>query len=252
VSGTPGGRWSGTAAAYSRGIVGSTSRIEVHRSQRSNWLRAAVLGANDGILSTASLVLGVAASGATTAAIVTAGVAGLVAGALSMAAGEYVSVSSQRDAERADMRLEERELRQDPEGELRELATIYERRGLPPALAGEVASTLSTHDALEAHARDELGLDAQRLARPFQAAWTSAVSFASGAALPLAAVGVIPEPARAAGTVAVALIALGSLGGLGARLGGAPPGPATVRVVAWGAVAMAVTAAIGALVGTVV
>jgi VIT1/CCC1 family predicted Fe2+/Mn2+ transporter len=225
---------------------------EVHRSQRSNWLRAAVLGANDGILSTASLVLGVAASGAATAAIVTAGVAGLVAGALSMAAGEYVSVSSQRDAERADMRLEERELRRDPEGELRELAAIYERRGLPAELASEVASTFSERDALGAHARDELGLDAQRLARPFQAAWTSAVSFATGAALPLAAVGVIPEPARAAGTVAVTLLALGLLGDLGARLGGAPRAPATVRVVAWGAVAMAVTAGIGALVGTVV
>jgi VIT1/CCC1 family predicted Fe2+/Mn2+ transporter len=224
----------------------------VHRSQRSNWLRAAVLGANDGILSTASLVLGVAASGAATAAIVTAGVAGLVAGALSMAAGEYVSVSSQRDAERADMRLEERELRRDPEGELHELATIYERRGLPPALASQVASTLSARDALGAHARDELGLDAQRLARPFQAAWTSAVSFATGAALPLAAVALIPESTRAAGTVAVTVLGLAVLGGLGARLGGAPRGPATVRVVAWGAVAMAVTAGIGAFVGTIV
>jgi VIT1/CCC1 family predicted Fe2+/Mn2+ transporter len=224
----------------------------VHRSQRSNWLRAAVLGANDGILSTASLVIGVAASGAGSAAILTAGVAGLVAGALSMAAGEYVSVSSQRDAERADMRLEERELRLDPAGELRELATIYERRGLPPALASEVASTLSARDALGAHARDELGLDAKRLARPFQAAWTSAVSFATGAALPLAAVGVVPAPARAAGTVAVTLLALGVLGDLGARLGGAPRAPATVRVVVWGAVAMAVTASIGALVGSVV
>jgi VIT1/CCC1 family predicted Fe2+/Mn2+ transporter len=224
----------------------------VHHSQRSNWLRAAVLGANDGIVSTASLVLGVAASGAATAAVVTAGVAGLVAGALSMAAGEYVSVSSQRDAEQADMQVEEQELRCDPAGELRELAEIYERRGLPPALASEVASTLSARDALGAHARDELGLDAKRRARPLQAAWTSAVSFASGAALPLAAVGVIPEPARAAGTVAVTLLALGLLGDLGARLGGAPQAPATIRVVAWGAVAMAVTAGIGALVGTVV
>ena len=224
----------------------------MHRSRRSNWLRAAVLGANDGILSTASLVLGVAASGAAGSAIVTAGVAGLVAGALSMAAGEYVSVSSQRDAERADMRLEERELRRDPAGELRELATIYERRGLPPALANEVASALSAHDALEAHARDELGLDAQRLARPSQAAWTSAVSFATGAVLPLVAVGLIPQPARAAGTVMVTLLALGLLGDLGARLGGAPRAPATVRVVAWGAVAMAVTAGIGAIVGSVV
>ena len=153
------------------------SRPEVHLSHRYNWLRAAVLGANDGILSTASLVLGVAASGASVAAIVTAGIAGLVAGALSMAAGEYVSVSSQRDAERADIRLEERELRRDPQGELRELAGVYEKRGLPPALASEVAVSLSSRGALAAHARDELGLDEQRLARPFQAAWTSALSF---------------------------------------------------------------------------
>jgi VIT1/CCC1 family predicted Fe2+/Mn2+ transporter len=225
---------------------------EVHRSQRSNWLRAAVLGANDGILSTASLVLGVAASGAASSAIVTAGIAGLVAGALSMAAGEYVSVSSQRDAERADMRLEERELQRDPEGELRELAAIYEHRGLPPELAGEVARTLSAGGALAAHARDELGLDEQRAARPFQAAWTSALSFSSGAALPLIAVGVLPQAARAGGTVVMTLLALALLGDLGARLGGAPRGPATLRVVAWGSVAMAATAGMGALVGAVV
>ena len=230
----------------------STSRPEVHLSHRSNWLRAAVLGANDGILSTASLVLGVAASGASGAAIVTAGIAGLVAGALSMAAGEYVSVSSQRDAEQADLRLEERELARDPPGELRELAGIYERRGLPPALAGEVAAALSRRGALAAHARDELGLDEQRLARPFQAAWTSALSFAAGAALPLVAVAVTPAAARVGATVVVTLIALALLGDLGARLGGAPRRAATVRVVAWGAVAMAVTAGIGALVGTVV
>jgi VIT1/CCC1 family predicted Fe2+/Mn2+ transporter len=225
---------------------------EVHRSQRSNWLRAAVLGANDGILSTASLVLGVAASGAASSTVVTAGIAGLVAGALSMAAGEYVSVSSQRDAERADMRLEERELRRDPEGELRELAVIYEHRGLPRELAGEVARTLSAGGALAAHARDELGFDEQRRARPFQAAWTSALSFSGGAALPLIAVGVLPQAARAGGTVVMTLLALGLLGDLGARLGGAPRGPATFRVVAWGAVAIAVTASIGALVGTIV
>jgi VIT1/CCC1 family predicted Fe2+/Mn2+ transporter len=222
-----------------------------HLSRRSNWLRAAVLGANDGILSTASLVLGVAASGASGAAIVTAGIAGLVAGALSMAAGEYVSVSSQRDAERADIRLEERELRRDPQGELRELAGLYEQRGLLPALASEVARSLSRRGALEAHMREELGLDTERRARPFQAAWTSALSFAAGAALPLLAVAVTPAPARAGATVIVALIALGLLGGVGARLGGAPRLRATVRVVAWGAVAMAVTAGIGALVGTV-
>ncbi len=222
-----------------------------HLSHRSNWLRAAVLGANDGILSTASLVLGVAASGASRAAIVTAGIAGLVAGALSMAAGEYVSVSSQRDAERADIRLEERELRRDPEGELRELAGVYEQRGLPPALASEVALSLSRRGALEAHTRDELGLDAKRRARPLQAAWASALSFAAGAALPLLAVTATPAPARVGVTVIVALLALGLLGDLGARLGGAPRRRATVRVVAWGAAAMAITAGIGALVGTV-
>ena len=227
------------------------SRPEVHLSHRSDWLRAAVLGANDGILSTASLVLGVAASGASGAAIVTAGIAGLVAGALSMAAGEYVSVSSQRDAERADIRLEERELRRDPAGELRELAGVYEQRGLPPALASEVAVTLSRRGALAAHARDELGLDEQRLARPFQAAWTSALSFSAGAALPLLAVAATPAPARVGVAVVVTLIALGLLGDLGARLGGAPRRRATARVVAWGAIAMAITAGIGALVGTV-
>jgi VIT1/CCC1 family predicted Fe2+/Mn2+ transporter len=221
----------------------------VHLSHRSNWLRAAVLGANDGILSTASLVLGVAASGASGAAIVTAGIAGLVAGALSMAAGEYVSVSSQRDAEQADIRLEERELRRHPDSELRELAGIYERRGLPPQLASEVALTLSRGGALEAHMRDELGLDEQRLARPFQAAWTSALSFSAGAALPLLAVAAAPAPARVGVAVIVTLTALALLGDLGARLGGAPRRRATVRVIAWGAVAMAVTAGIGALVG---
>jgi VIT1/CCC1 family predicted Fe2+/Mn2+ transporter len=224
-----------------------------HLSHRSTWLRAAVLGANDGILSTASLVLGVAASGASGAAIVTAGIAGLVAGALSMAAGEYVSVSSQRDAEEADIRLEERGLRRDPAGELLELAGIYERRGLPPELAREVARTLSLSrsGALEAHTRDELGLDEQRLARPVQAAWTSALSFSAGAGLPLLAVAAAPAAARVGATVAVTFIALALLGDLGARLGGAPRRPATIRVVAWGAAAMAITAGIGALVGTV-
>ncbi|HEX6618753.1 MAG TPA: VIT family protein [Solirubrobacteraceae bacterium] len=230
----------------SASMIGS----EVHLSHRSNWLRASVLGANDGIVSTASLVLGVAASGASSTAILTAGIAGLVAGALSMAAGEYVSVSSQRDAEQADIRLEERELRSDPQGELRELAGFYEQRGLPPALAGEVAQALSRRGALEAHLRDELGLDEQRLARPFQAAWASALSFSTGAALPLLAVALTPARARIAVTVAVTLLALGLLGDLGARLGGAPRVPATVRVVVWGAIAMAITAGIGALVGT--
>jgi VIT1/CCC1 family predicted Fe2+/Mn2+ transporter len=223
----------------------------MHRSGRSNWLRAAVLGANDGIVSTASLVLGVAASGASTSAIVTAGVAGLAAGALSMAAGEYVSVSSQRDAEEADIRLEARELERDPGGELHELAGIYERRGLPAALAAQVAEALSQRDPLEAHARDELGLSDDRKARPFQAAWASALSFSTGAALPLVVVAVTPPGARVAATIAVTLAALALLGEVGASLGGAPRRRATVRVVAWGAVAMAVTIGIGALVGTV-
>jgi VIT1/CCC1 family predicted Fe2+/Mn2+ transporter len=224
---------------------------EVHLSHRSSWLRAAVLGANDGILSTSSLIIGVAASGASRSAIVTAGIAGLVAGALSMAAGEYVSVSSQRDTEEADMRLEERELRSDPEGELRELAQIYERRGLTPQLAAEVARGLSDRDALEAHARDELGLAEERMARPLQAAWASALSFSAGAALPLAAVVVAPAGARVPITVAVTLAALALLGDLGARLGGARRRRATIRVLVWGAIAMAVTAGIGAVVGSV-
>ncbi len=223
----------------------------MHLSHRSNWLRAAVLGANDGIVSTACLVLGVAASGASGAAIVTAGVAGLAAGALSMAAGEYVSVSSQRDAERADIRLEQRELLSDPKGELIELARIYERRGLTPELASHVAEALSRKGALEAHARDELGLDERRLARPFQAAWTSALSFTAGAALPLVAVAALPKPLRIGGTVAITLIALGWLGDLGARLGGAPKRRASIRIVIWGSVAMAITAGVGVLVGTV-
>jgi VIT1/CCC1 family predicted Fe2+/Mn2+ transporter len=224
---------------------------QVHLSHRANWLRAAVLGANDGIVSTASLVLGVAASGASTSAIVTAGIAGLVAGALSMAAGEFVSVSSQRDAEQADLRLEARELHDDPDGELRELTTIYERRGLNPVLAADVARALTRGGALEAHARDELGFDEERLAQPFQAAWTSALSFSAGAALPLLAVALTPADARLPAAVIVTLLALGLLGDLGARLGGAPRRPATIRVVVWGAVAMAITAGIGALVGAV-
>jgi VIT1/CCC1 family predicted Fe2+/Mn2+ transporter len=224
---------------------------ETHLSHRSNWLRAAVLGANDGIVSTASLVLGVAASGASGAAILTAGIAGLVAGALSMAAGEYVSVSSQRDAEQADIRLEARELAVDPRGELRELTAIYERRGLPHALADEVARTLSQRGALAAHLRDELGLDEQRLARPLQAAAASALAFSLGAALPLLAAALAPASIRGGVIVAVTLVALAVLGDLGASLGGAPRVRATVRVLVWGAVAMAVTAAIGALVGTV-
>jgi VIT1/CCC1 family predicted Fe2+/Mn2+ transporter len=216
-------------------------------------LRASVLGANDGILSTASLVLGVAAAGASGKAIVTAGVAGLIAGALSMAAGEYVSVSSQRDSEEADLRLEARELSNDPDGELQELAEIYRRRGLPVDLARRVAVGLSRRGgALAAHARDELGLDEQRRARPLQAAWTSALSFSAGAIVPLLAISVSPPSARAAICVAVTFVALAVLGDVGARLGGAHRVRATLRVLAWGAVAMAATAGIGAVLGTTV
>lgn len=225
---------------------------EQHLSFRSNWLRAAVLGANDGILSTSSLVLGVAASGASRSEIVTAGIAGLVAGAGSMAAGEYVSVSSQRDTEEADLRLEARELIDDPEGELAELVAIYEGRGLPPELAAEVATALTASDALGAHARDELGLPEDRRARPLQAAGASALSFAVGAILPLLAIGLFGHSVRIAACILVTILALAGLGALGARLGGAPELPAVARVVFWGAVAMAATSAIGALVGAAV
>lgn len=225
---------------------------ERHLSLRSNWLRAAVLGANDGILSTASLVLGVAAAGASRSAIFTAGIAGLMAGAGSMAAGEYVSVSSQRDTEDADLRLERHELATDPEGELRELTGIYEGRGLEPELAAEVARGLTAHNALEAHARDELGLPEDRRARPLQAAGASALSFAVGAVLPLLAIGVFGSSSRVIACILVTLLALIGLGALGARLGGAPVPRAVLRVVFWGATAMAVTAGVGALVGTVV
>lgn len=225
---------------------------ETHLSFRSGWLRAAILGANDGIVSTASLVLGVAASGASGAAIVTAGIAGLAAGALSMAAGEYVSVSSQRDSEQADLSLERRELRSNPEAELRELTTIYERRGVPADLARQVAEALTEQDALQAHARDELGLTIERRAQPFQAAWASALSFSAGAILPVVAVAVAPGSVRVAICVAITLIALGALGYIGARLGGGRRLTATARVVVWGAVAMAVTSGIGAIVGAAV
>jgi len=225
---------------------------ETHLSHRSGWLRAAILGANDGIVSTASLVLGVAASGASGTAIVTAGIAGLAAGALSMAAGEYVSVSSQRDSERADLTLERKELRRDPEGELRELAGIYESRGLQPELANRVAQALTDRDALQAHAREELGLTEERQARPFQAAWASALSFSAGAILPVIAVAAAPGSARVVACVVVTVVALAILGWSGARLGGGSRQIATARVVIWGALAMAVTSGIGALVGAAV
>jgi VIT1/CCC1 family predicted Fe2+/Mn2+ transporter len=233
-------------------MSGPARHGEAHLGNRSNWLRAAVLGANDGILSTASLVLGVAGAGGSSSAVVTAGIAGLVAGALSMAAGEYVSVSSQRDTEEADLSVERRELAADPEGELSELAGIYRARGLPDELALEVAQALTERDALGAHSRDELGLEETRRARPLQAAWSSAAAFSSGAILPLAAAALAPGSVREVAIVVVTLLALALLGATGARLGGAPPLAATGRVLLWGALAMAVTYAIGTAAGGVV
>jgi VIT1/CCC1 family predicted Fe2+/Mn2+ transporter len=226
--------------------------IELHTTGRTGWLRAAVLGANDGIVSTSSLVLGVAAADSSRAALLTAGIAGLVAGSLSMAAGEYVSVSSQRDAELSDLERERRELAESPEAELAELAGIYEGRGLSSGLARRVAEELSEGDRLAVHARDELGIEEHRMANPLQAAWASAVAFSAGAAVPVISVAAVPAAARIAATVAVTLVALAVLGDVGARLGGAPRRRATLRVLAWGAVAMAVTAGIGALVGAAV
>ena len=220
---------------------------EVHRSGRAGWLRAAVLGANDGIVSTASLIVGVAASGSDRHAILLAGVAGLVGGALSMAAGEFVSVSSQADAEKADLAIERNELAQYPEGELRELAGIYVKRGLEPKLAAQVAEQLSAHDALAAHARDELGITHQLRARPLQAALASAAAFASGAALPLAITLFAPMHGLAWSVMLASLVALALLGAAAARAGGAPMLRGALRVVVWSALAMAATAAIGSL-----
>lgn len=220
---------------------------EGHRLQRSGWLRAAVLGANDGVLSTASLILGVATATHSHGGILVAGVAGLVAGALSMAAGEYVSVSSQADVERADLDRERRELRQDQDAELRELAQIYVRRGLQPDLAGEVARQLTAKDALGAHARDELGISKQTRARPVQAALASAASFAGGAAIPLVVALLTPGGFEVPVIYATSAAALMALGALGARAGGAPIWPAVARVTIWGLLAMAATAAIGML-----
>lgn len=218
---------------------------EIHRSGRAGWLRAAVLGSDDAIVSTASLMIGVAASHASKGATLVAGVAGLVAGAMSMAVGEFVSVSSQRDAERADIELEKRELAGEPQAELAELAAIYVKRGLDPALALEVAKQLSSRDLLGAHVRDELGIDASSLARPLQAAWISAASFASFALVPILALLVAPPGWGVPVIATLSLVSLGALGAFGARLGGARLGLATVRVTLGGALAMAVTAAIG-------
>jgi vacuolar iron transporter family protein len=233
-------------------MPGEAASLGAHLSHRSGWLRATVLGANDGILSVSSLILGVSGSGASRQAVLTAGVAALVAGALSMAAGEYVSVSSQRDTENADLALERRELEQDPDAELAELASIYERRGLPPGLAAEVANALTARDPLAAHSRDELGLADDRRARPLQAAGSSALAFASGAILPLLAAIVFGGALRTIATVVVTLVALAALGFTGARIGGADELRATARVTLWGAIAMVVTYGIGAAVGSAV
>jgi VIT1/CCC1 family predicted Fe2+/Mn2+ transporter len=222
---------------------------EHHLVERIGWLRAAVLGANDGIVSTASLIVGVAAAAAAKSDILLAGTAGLVAGAMSMAAGEYVSVSSQSDTERADLTREREELRTDPVGEQDELTRIYVKRGLDPDLARRVAHELMAKNALAAHARDELGISQITIARPIQAALTSAVTFSVGAAMPLLAV-ILGPPRYLIFTVsAVSLIFLGVLGAVGARTGGASIFKATIRVTFWGAIAMAVTAGIGALLG---
>jgi VIT1/CCC1 family predicted Fe2+/Mn2+ transporter len=220
---------------------------EHHRLERAGWLRAAVLGANDGILSTASLILGVAAASHSKSGILISGVSGLVAGALSMASGEYVSVSTQADVEKADLDQERQELTEDKDGELRELAHIYARRGLDHDLARKVAEQLTKKDALAAHARDELGISEAMAARPLQAAMASAVSFSSGALIPLVAGMIVPIAWSAWVVYATSLIFLVGLGALGAYSGGAPMLGGAMRVGFWGALAMAVTAGIGSL-----
>jgi vacuolar iron transporter family protein len=230
----------------------SRLHTERHLVSRIGWLRAAVLGANDGIVSTASLIVGVAAASAATSDVLIAGVAGLVAGAMSMAAGEYVSVSSQSDTEQADLARERSELASQPAFEREELARIYIKRGVNPELAHEVADQLMAKDALGAHARDELGISEVTTARPVQAALTSASIVAVGAALPLSMVLLMPRPALVAGVSIASLVFLGLLGAIGARAGGANVGKATLRVTFWGALAMGLTAGIGAIFGTVV
>ena len=224
---------------------------EVHRAHRVGWLRAAVLGANDGIVSTASLIIGVAAANATQDSILIAGVAGLVAGAMSMAAGEYVSVSSQSDTEKADLELERRSLENNFEFERDELAEIYEGRGLDPDLATQVADQLMAHDALGAHARDEIGISETVTAQPIQAAFSSAGTFVVGAALPLMVAWTISGSQLIPAVAASSLIFLALLGGIAARAGGAPIIAGAIRVTFWGALAMALTAAVGRLFGVV-
>lgn len=225
---------------------------ERHLVARIGWLRAAVLGANDGIVSTASLIVGIAAASAAKSDIFLAGAAGLVAGAMSMAAGEYVSVSSQADTEHADLAREKAELAEDPAAEERELAAIYRKRGLDQALANDVARQLMAGDALKAHARDELGISEIMTARPLQAAITSAITFSAGAAAPLLAVALSPQRLIVVVVTVASLIYLAVLGAIGARTGGAGILKPTIRVTFWGAFAMAVTAGIGLLIGKAV
>lgn len=229
----------------------SARHSERHRTERIGWLRAAVLGANDGIVSTASLVLGVAAANGTLSNVLVAGVAGLVAGAMSMAAGEYVSVHSQADTEQADLEQERAELKADRKAEQNELTAIYEERGLDSSLAKQVAAQLMAHDALGAHARDELGISEPLKARPIQAAFASAGSFASGAAMPLLVAAVVPAPSLILGVAGTSLVFLACLGLLAARVGGANMLRAATRVTFWGALAMGITTGVGALFGTV-
>lgn len=228
-------------------MTSRTVHHETHRSGRVGWLRAVVLGANDGIVSTAALVVGVAASGADPRAVLTSGIAGAVAGAMSMAAGEYVSVRSQADAERADLVIERRELAEQPKRELRELAGIYSRRGLSPELARRVAEELTAKDALDAHARDELGITEARRARPIQAALASAASFTVGALLPLVGVVLAPAALLQPTVILLTLLSLFLTGGLAAYTGGAPLLRGAIRLVFWGALAMLATMAVGRL-----
>jgi len=218
---------------------------EGHFGHRIGWLRAMVLGANDGIISTAALLLGVAAAASTRSAILTAGIAGLVAGAVSMALGEYVSVSSQRDSERSDIEKETWELANQADHELEELTAIYQAKGLPLELAQEVAVQLTDHDALATHLRDELGISQDELAKPMQAAWSSASSFSIGAAIPLLAAAFVGKSGRIGAIIGVTLVALVVLGYVGAKAGGAHPGRSIARVVVGGAAAMGITMAVG-------
>jgi VIT1/CCC1 family predicted Fe2+/Mn2+ transporter len=240
------------AAPAARARQSAHKGLEHHLTERIGWVRAAVLGANDGIVSTASLLIGVAAANAAPAQLLLTGVAGLVAGAMSMAAGEYVSVHSQRDAEQAELARERAELQRDPASELLELTTIYVGRGLTPDLAAQVARALSAKDALAAHARDELGITEVQSARPVQAALASAACFAAGAALPLGVTALAPSGTAIAWIAATSLVFLAGLGGLAAVAGGAPKVAGAWRVAFWGALAMGVTAATGRLFGTVV